>query len=113
MKTVLITGKTYDIREELKALGGQWDRAAKGWRVPAEKAADARALLGEQRETLPFGQLWQPCERRGCGEEPVCVSCEQCARHCRCARGVPGSAVTSDRELYPGRPGLWREEDDF
>jgi hypothetical protein len=98
MKTVLITGKTYDVREQLKALGGQWDPAVKGWRVPEENAADARALVGEQRETLPFGELWQECF---CGTEPVCVSCERCARHCGCRRGVPGAAVAN---YLPGEP---------
>ena len=29
------------------------------------------------------GQLWEPCPV--CGEEPVCVDCGYCARHCKCA----------------------------
>lgn len=43
--TVTITGNTYPVREQLKALGGRWNARAQGWDVPAEKAADARALL--------------------------------------------------------------------
>jgi len=30
------------------------------------------------------GELWQECEE--CGEEPVCVDCERCERHCTCAQ---------------------------
>lgn len=46
MSTVLITGNTFPVKEEIKALGGRWDPAAKGWRVPADKAAEAQALVG-------------------------------------------------------------------
>lgn len=42
---VLITGNTYPVREQLKALGGQWDAGAKGWRVPAARVTEARALV--------------------------------------------------------------------
>jgi len=30
------------------------------------------------------GQLWEPCEKRGCNTEPVCASCFYCERHCDC-----------------------------
>lgn len=30
------------------------------------------------------GQLWEPCARRGCENEPVCVDCGYCNRHCNC-----------------------------
>lgn len=32
--------------QALTALGGRWDADAKGWRVPADKADAARALVG-------------------------------------------------------------------
>ena len=32
------------------------------------------------------GQLWQQCR---CGQEPVCCSCEKCAKHCKCGSGKP------------------------
>lgn len=33
------------------------------------------------------GQLWQPCNRRGCKNEPSCLDCEGCQeKHCTCAR---------------------------
>ena len=45
MNTVLITGNTYPVKEQIKALGGRWNGAAKGWDVPAEQAEAARALV--------------------------------------------------------------------
>lgn len=44
-ETVLITGNTFPVKEALKALGGHWDASERGWRVPAAKAADAKALV--------------------------------------------------------------------
>jgi hypothetical protein len=43
--TVLVTGNTYPVKDQIKALGGRWDAASKGWRVPADKAAAAQALV--------------------------------------------------------------------
>jgi hypothetical protein len=45
MDTVLITGNTYPVKDQIKALGGHWDADAKGWRVPADKASQAQALV--------------------------------------------------------------------
>ncbi len=41
----LITGNTYPVKDQIRGLGGTWDRTAKGWRVPAERVAEARALV--------------------------------------------------------------------
>ena len=43
--SVAITGNTYPHRLAFRAMGGQWDGAAKAWLVPAEKADEARALV--------------------------------------------------------------------
>ncbi len=40
-----ITGNTYPVRTELRALGGQWDGAKKAWYVPDDRAEEARGLL--------------------------------------------------------------------
>lgn len=45
-QTVLVTGNTYPVKDQIKALGGRWDAAAKGWRVPADRAAEAQRLAG-------------------------------------------------------------------
>ena len=43
--STLITGNTYPVKGEIKALGGKWDPEAKGWRVPETRAAEAQALV--------------------------------------------------------------------
>lgn len=45
MKTIAISGNTYPVKEQIKALGGKWDKWAKCWMVPAEKAREAQALV--------------------------------------------------------------------
>jgi len=52
-KLVLITGKTYPVRAELKALGGAWDAGAKGWRVPEARADAARDLVAHGASRRP------------------------------------------------------------
>lgn len=44
-KMVLITGNTYPVKDQLKALGGKWDVTSKGWLVPENKAQEAFALV--------------------------------------------------------------------
>jgi hypothetical protein len=43
MKT--ITGNTYPVKEQLKAMGGRWNSAAQGWDLPDDKAEAAQALV--------------------------------------------------------------------
>ena len=45
MTTQLITGNTYPVREQIKALGGRWNKACQGWDVPEANAEAARALV--------------------------------------------------------------------
>lgn len=44
--TVLITGNTFPVRQKLAALGGVFNRAARGWDVPEKNADKAWALVG-------------------------------------------------------------------
>ena len=46
---MLITGNTYPHRATLRAMGGDWNAAKKGWEVPAERAEEARALVAGGR----------------------------------------------------------------
>lgn len=41
----LITGNTYPVKDQLKALGGQWQADVKAWEVPDDKAETARKLV--------------------------------------------------------------------
>lgn len=45
--TVLITGNTYPVKEQIKALGGRWNRAAQGWEVPEANAEQAAKIVEE------------------------------------------------------------------
>ena len=44
---VAISGNTYHVRRELRAMGGEWDAAKQAWWVPAERAGEAKALVEE------------------------------------------------------------------
>ncbi len=47
---VLITGNTYPVKEEIKALGGRWNKQGQGWVVPVAVAAQAQALVDNAPE---------------------------------------------------------------
>ena len=49
----LITGNTYPVKDQIKALGGKWSAASKGWLVPAENAAAAWQLVGNAPAPAP------------------------------------------------------------
>lgn len=56
---IAISGNTYPVKDELKALGGRWDADAKAWMVPDAKAAAARALVadrGQRASARPNGE---------------------------------------------------------
>ena len=42
---IAITGNTYPVKDQIKALGGRWNSDRKAWMVPADKADQARALV--------------------------------------------------------------------
>lgn len=48
---VLITGKTYTVKDELREMGGRWNPDVKGWEVPDEVALEARALVDAENST--------------------------------------------------------------
>lgn len=98
-KTVLITGNTYPVKDSIKALGGRWDAAAKGWRVPEAKADEARALVAGAPRSEPVsingvtalrGRHWSQRGRGpevrlcagGCGRRvgPRYAECYSCHR---------------------------------
>ncbi len=73
--TVLVAGNTYPVKDSIKALGGRWDAAAKGWRVPVTEAARAQALVAGAPRSAPrvarasnysTPRKWSPCGFPGC-----------------------------------------------
>lgn len=85
---VLITGNTYPVKDSLKALGGRWDAANKGWRVPESKAAEARALVAgapkASHSPARRGSNWDPNRFNGYGRRrggyvKSCISGGNCS----------------------------------
>jgi hypothetical protein len=75
MNQITVTGNTYPVREQLKALGGQWDATNKRWNFPQASRAALEAI------DVPVGgreELWEECDK--CGAEPVDSSglCARC-----------------------------------
>jgi hypothetical protein len=69
METVLITGNTFPVKDQLRAMGGKWDADAKGWRVPADKADEARALVAGSPKSTGTATASRPFRHH------KCVSC--------------------------------------
>lgn len=42
---IAITGNTYLVKDQIKALGGRWNADRKAWMVPDDKADEARTLV--------------------------------------------------------------------
>jgi hypothetical protein len=69
-KTVTITGNTFPVKDQIKALGGRWNADAKGWAVPASKADEARALVsGGPRAAVATHAAPRKC--RCCGAKEL------------------------------------------
>ena len=60
----LMTGNTYPHRVALKALGGTWDPAQKGWDIPIHHAEQAQQLI----DSVPPGSIgtWRRTRPRTC-----------------------------------------------
>ena len=79
----LITGNTYPVKDSIKALGGKWDPVNKGWMVPDDKAAAARALVAPAAPAAPRATTFAPAKTRPgwrpCGYPGCCPSyCDEC-----------------------------------
>jgi hypothetical protein len=79
---VLITGNTYPVKDQLRAMGGRWNPEAKGWMVPAARADEARRLVGRAPKstyspTRPRGK-WSGCSCGSIDGHPRPSDCETC-----------------------------------
>lgn len=90
---VLITGNTYPVKEQIKALGGRWNKKGQGWEVPVAVAAEAQALVdgapvkearyqprrGNYRSNYAFfpstGGEWYQNKNGRCEDAPCCGCC--------------------------------------
>lgn len=89
---IAITGNTYPVKEQLKALGARWNGDAKAWMVTADKAEEAQRIVAGAGAKKPFngarsfgarsnyrsrGGAWNGCSM-GCRDgapNPHCKSC--------------------------------------
>lgn len=67
--TTLITGNTYPVRVQLNQLGGRWIPELKGWRVPEDKADEARALVAAAGPAKPRSKYRSTYTRFSSGAE--------------------------------------------
>ena len=83
----LITGNTYPVKQQLKALGGTWNSAAQGWDVPDSQAESARAIVlaagpstyrpKAHRAARRHSPSYRPVQQRGrCIDAPCCGCCD-------------------------------------
>lgn len=52
-RVVRITGKTFDVRDKLRLMGGFWSADEKCWLVPEDQAPAARKLVRSVSGTPP------------------------------------------------------------
>jgi len=48
-KQKLVIGNTYPIKDEIRALGGRWDKVRRGWLVPDNQYDKVIGLLSAQK----------------------------------------------------------------
>lgn len=74
--SVFVEGNTYPIREELKKMGGVWNKERKAWCVPTSRAEEARALVADQPAKQPRSPRSEASTSRG-------GRCAECGRYTR------------------------------
>jgi hypothetical protein len=85
---VLITGRTYPVKDQLRALGGTWDARAKGWRVPDAVAAQAH-VTGAPASRPAFDSNGTACEGHPAGPFDAMGETVYCDGSCQPARCQP------------------------
>lgn len=67
---VAITGNTFPVKEQLKALGARWNGEQKAWMIHPTKAEQARTIVAGAGPKKSFGQSngYAPGKRCFCAE---------------------------------------------
>ena len=91
LSEAIVVAATYNDRTEEEIRKLLLDGMAVEWcKSPNYYYDHSKGIIRRKRVAKPpstrkmSGQLWQPCARRSCEGEPVCVDCEYCERHCDC-----------------------------
>jgi hypothetical protein len=59
-----ISGNTFPVKDQIRALGGRWNPDSKVWMVPDERVAEARAIVSGAKYTT---NVYRPRKCRVCG----------------------------------------------
>jgi hypothetical protein len=69
---LIVSGNTFPIKDEIKRLGGVWDRYEREWLVPDKKTAEAlRGLMGGKDTRTPGQAAWDTYSSLPEGTSPV------------------------------------------
>lgn len=77
-----VSGNTYPVKDQIKALGGRWNPDRKVWMVPDAVADEAQRLVAGAGPSRSYSS-----RGRGCGCD--CGDCDpcRCESHCNCRGG--------------------------
>lgn len=71
-----VSGNTYPVRDQIRALGGKWNANAKAWQVPDERAEEAKALVASApKSELSRADIIAIAVRKRGGKPGVCYAC--------------------------------------
>ena len=76
---IAVTGNTYPVKDQIKALGARWDADAGAWMVSEDKAAEARRIVAGAGPKKAFSG-GRSFGARGNSRRPS-DSCELCGRN--------------------------------
>lgn len=66
---VAISGNTYPVKDQIKALGGKWNPDEKSWMVPDAKADEARKLVAGAPKSDSHSHAYRPRKCVVCGAQ--------------------------------------------
>jgi len=95
---IAITGNTYPVKDQLRAMGASWNAADKAWMISADKADKAREIVGSatpartvgranrygsyrtigQRQNARMRSGWSGCPCGSIEGSPRSSDCRQC-----------------------------------
>ena len=78
----MISGNTYPVKDQLRAMGGRWNPENKAWMIPDDRAEDARRLVAAAPATHTHHTSYHcSCNQSCC--RPRCT----CGSRCNCRGG--------------------------
>ena len=58
MTMAMISGNTFPVKDQLKKLGGKWDKNENAWFVPMDKEVEALALVSDEPRKTAASQSY-------------------------------------------------------